>query len=120
LALPRVLLIDDSETVIAYERAALSGHYAVSAASDGVTGLAAIRSQLPDVVVLDLSMPRMDGEAVLEAMIADPQLRHIPVIIVSSEEERARACLRAGAVAFLHKPMSASDLLAAVDKASRR
>src|SRR5579863_6021852 len=102
--MPRVLLVDDSETALAYGRAALSERYAISVATDGVEGLAAIRSQRPAAVVLDLSMPRMDGEEVLAAMLADPELRRIPVIVLSAEADRAQACLRAGAVAVLPKP----------------
>jgi CheY-like chemotaxis protein len=116
VALPRVLLIDDSEAVLAYERAALSGHYTVAAAVDAAEGLREMRSSRPDVVVLDLSMPRMDGDELLEVMWADPQLREVPVLVVSAEEARGQACVRAGAAAYLPKPVSAPDLLAAVNR----
>jgi CheY-like chemotaxis protein/chemotaxis signal transduction protein len=112
-----VLLIDDSEAVLAYERSALSGHYAVAVASDGAEGLEAMRASPPDVVVLDLSMPNMDGDELLEVMWADPTLRAIPVVIVSSEETRGHACVRAGAAGFLPKPVTGNDLLAAVNRA---
>jgi purine-binding chemotaxis protein CheW len=112
-----VLLIDDSEAVLAYERAALAGHYTIGVAADGIAGLAEMRAAPPAVVVLDLSMPRMDGDEVLEIMLADPELREIPVVVVSSEESRGHACVRAGALEFLPKPVSAAELLAAVNRA---
>ncbi|MGH7271555.1 MAG: chemotaxis protein CheW [Polyangiaceae bacterium] len=114
---PRVLLVDDSEAVLAYERAALSQHYAIDVATDGIEGLSAARALSPAVVVLDLSMPRMDGDDVLATLKGDPLLRDIPVVVVSSEETRGRACLTRGAAAFLPKPVRAPDLLAAVNRA---
>jgi len=108
----RVLLVDDSEAVLAFETAALSGHFSVRTALQGRDALAKVDIETPDLVVLDLSMPVMNGEEVLSHLTSDPRLRTIPVLIVSSESERARACLARGARAFLPKPIRADDLLA--------
>jgi CheY-like chemotaxis protein len=116
VSLPHLLLVDDSEAVLAFERAALSGHYAVSTALTGREALAKVRQLAPAAVLLDLSMPEMDGDEVLVQLQADPELRRIPVIIVSSETRRAEACLRGGAKAFLAKPVRAPDLLPLVEK----
>jgi CheY-like chemotaxis protein len=70
----------------------------------------------PAAVLLDLSMPEMDGDEVLAQMQNDAQLASIPVIIVSSEKQRAEACLKGGARAFLAKPIRAQDLLPLVGK----
>jgi CheY-like chemotaxis protein len=110
------LLVDDSEAVLAFERAALSGHYAISTASTGGEALALVSQVDPAAILLDLSMPEMDGDEVLARLQDDPQLRHIPVIIVSSETQRAEACLRAGAKAFLAKPIRAQDLLPLLER----
>ena len=113
---PLVLLVDDSEAVLAYERAALSGHYSIRTATDGAMALADMRAHPPALVLLDLSMPVMDGDEVLAAMRADAALASVPVVIVSSEITRGRACLDAGAAAFAPKPIRGDELLALVNR----
>jgi chemotaxis signal transduction protein len=68
----------------------------------------------PDVVLLDLSMPEMDGEQVLAHLKANPELEPIPVVIISSERARAEACLARGAAAHLVKPVRAEELVTVV------
>ena len=116
MSLPHLLLVDDSEAVLAFEKAALSGHYAISTAMTGKEALAKIPQLDPAAILLDLSMPEMDGDEVLARLQADAQLKRIPVIIVSSEKQRAEGCLRAGAKAFLAKPVRAPDLLPLVER----
>jgi CheY-like chemotaxis protein len=116
VSLSHLLLVDDSEAVLAFEKAALSGHYQVSTALNGRDALLKLTQLKPAAVLLDLSMPEMDGDEVLARMRGDPQLARIPVIIVSSEKQRAEACLRGGARAFLAKPVRAQDLLPLVDR----
>jgi CheY-like chemotaxis protein len=111
VSLPHLLLVDDSESVLAFEKAALAGHYVVSTAVNGREALTKVAQLRPAAVLLDLSMPEMDGDEVLAQMQQDPQLAVIPVIIVSSEKGRAEACLKGGARAFLAKPIRAQDLL---------
>lgn len=111
MSLPHLLLVDDSEAVLAFERAALSGHYVVSTATNGRDALAKMDAIRPAAVLLDLSMPEMDGDEVLAQMQRDADLRIIPVIVISSEKARAEACLRNGAKAYLPKPIKAQDLL---------
>jgi CheY-like chemotaxis protein/chemotaxis signal transduction protein len=117
VSLPQLLLVDDSEAVLAFGRAALSGHYQISTAMSGVDALQRMQKMKPAAVLLDLSMPQMDGDEVLAQMQKVPELRRIPVVILSSETKRAQACLRAGAAAFVAKPARAADLLAAIGKA---
>jgi CheY-like chemotaxis protein len=116
VSLPSLLLVDDSEAVLAFERAALSGHYALSTATNGREALQKIAQLKPAAVLLDLSMPQMDGDEVLEELQRDDELRGIPVIIVSSERRRAEECLRRGARAFLPKPIRAKELLPLVSR----
>jgi len=114
MSLPNLLLVDDSDAILAFERAALLGHYTTAVAHNGQEALACIRELKPAAVILDLSMPVMDGEQVLARLQADPELARIPVVIVSSERERAQACLDAGARAFVAKPIRAEDLRATI------
>jgi len=116
MSLARVLIIDDSEAVLAYGRAVLGGRYSVATARNGVEGLERARSIRPNAILLDLSMPEMDGEQVLEALRRDPELSAIPVIVVSSERERAERCVGLGAAAVLHKPAATDQLLRTLDR----
>ena len=113
-----VLIVDDSAAVVAFESAALSGHYPIATASNGREALEKLSQLdlLPCAVLLDLSMPEMDGDEVLRRMQLDPRLRKIPVIVVSSETRRAGECLQLGARAFLPKPVRAPDLLPLLER----
>lgn len=111
---PQVLVVDDSEAILAFMRAVLSATYAVSTARNGREGLDLCKRLVPDLVLLDLSMPGLDGEAVLAQLAASAELSAIPVIIVSSEQARAEACVARGAAACLIKPVRADELLALV------
>ena len=116
MSLPHLLLVDDSEAVLAFEKAALTGHYAISTALTGREALAKVPQIDPAAILLDLSMPEMDGDEVLAHLQDDPHHRRIPVIIISSEKLRAEACLRNGAKAFLPKPIRAQELLPLVER----
>ena len=116
MALPRVLIVDDSEAVLAYGRAVLGGRYGVITASNGLEGLERARTIRPDAIILDLSMPEMDGEQVLAELAKDAELSAIPVIVASSERERAERCFSLGASAILHKPAAIEELVRTLDR----
>jgi len=120
VSLPHLLLVDDSEAILAFERAALSSHYAISTATTGMEALEKVRQVRPAAVLLDLSMPEVDGGEVLGRLQADPELRSIPVIVVSSEKHRREECLGAGAAAFLAKPIRAAELAGLVGQVLAR
>ena len=86
--------------------------YDVQVETDGRAGLAAIRSEPPNLVLLDLRLPGFDGWQILSALQADPSLRRIPVLVLTASadtvtEQRARD---SGAVDVLAIPISASEL----------
>jgi CheY-like chemotaxis protein len=114
VSLPHLLVVDDSEAILAYEAAALSSSYTLSTASNGIEALDKLGEIRPAAVLLDLSMPQMSGDELLVRMQADPGLRSIPVIVVSSEKRRGEASLKRGARAFLPKPIRAPELRALV------
>ncbi len=116
MTLPRLLLVDDSEAILAFERAALAPHHSVTTAANGRLALERLREERFDAVVLDLSMPEMDGEEVLSRMRADASLVDVPVVVVSSEVSRGEAMLKRGAAAFLAKPIQADALVALVGR----
>jgi CheY-like chemotaxis protein len=111
MSLPHLLLVDDSEAVLAFEKAALAGHYAVSTASNGRAALEELSRADYDAVLLDLSMPEMPGDEVLLTMQRDERLRRVPVVIITSETQRQGELMRKGARAFLGKPIRAQELL---------
>src|SRR5262245_28854997 len=87
--------------------------YAVVEARDGVEAIERAREHHPDLVVLDLMLPRLTGERVCEVLRADPQMRGVPILMLSArvgDSERLRA-LASGADAFLSKPYETAHLL---------
>lgn len=102
---PRVLVVDDSEAVLAYARAFLSAAYTVATASDGLEALDQLAQAVPAVVLLDLSMPRLGGDEVVARMRADVRWQHVPIIIISSEADRARKLVGLGDTSYLPKPL---------------
>ncbi len=116
MSLPHLLLVDDSAAVLAYCSAALASGYVLSTASNGRQALERLEETIPALMLLDLSMPEMSGDEVLEHMRADPRLRDIPVLVVSSEVARAQACLKKGATAFMAKPVKADALRVEVER----
>jgi len=82
---PKVLIVDDENHVIAYLSALLQDNgYTTVSAGDGVEGLQVARSERPDLVALDISMPKKSGVRMYRDMREDPELRHIPVVIVTA------------------------------------
>jgi CheY-like chemotaxis protein len=114
----RVLVIDDEPAIAEVLRMLLEfrGHE-VFVANDGSRGYATAQRQTPDVIVLDLMMPVMDGFTTLEALRSDERTRTIPVVMLSalgSDEVRHR-CHDLGIRAILQKPYKPEDLLRAVE-----
>lgn len=113
----RILVVDDEPGIVDIARANLEGYgYSVISAYDGGEALTKIKEEKPDLVVLDILMPEMDGWDVLERMESDPDLAGIPVIMLTarvSDEDVLRG-LETGAVEYMTKPFYPQDLVAAV------
>ncbi len=116
MSLPHLLLVDDSDAVLAFETKVLEGRYALSTARNGIEALEKIPQLRPQAVLLDLSMPDLGGKEVLVALRGDPAFHHLPVLIVTSEAHREAELMAAGATAFLPKPLRQDALLSAVDR----
>lgn len=109
-----ILVIDDERFNLVVLRLMLErAGYQVLTARDGLAALTIIGDQIPDVIILDLLMPRLDGLNTLGAIAEDSRLRGIPVVVVSSvdDDETVAASLRAGAVAHLAKPVDMAQLV---------
>ncbi|HWZ21065.1 MAG TPA: response regulator, partial [Cytophagaceae bacterium] len=84
-------------------------------ASQGNTGLSYARQHKPDAILLDMKLPVMDGEDVLKILKNDPELRHIPVQVISGYDKRKEG-MELGAFDFMQKPISSDDLKITFDK----
>ncbi len=114
--LAKVLVIDDDETSRTLSKRILSKRgYSVITADNGVTGIEQAREQQPDIIVLDILMPGMDGWQVLEQLKKIPETTDIPIIMQSMLSERELG-LSLGADEYLTKPIDKSNLPNAVRK----
>jgi len=119
-----ILVADDNAEVRAYVRAHLERRYRVIEAADGHEALDVARRALPDLVVSDVMMPRMDGFDLCRALKSDPETDYIPVVLLTaraSSESRIEG-LQEGADDYLTKPFNVRELEVRVDNliASRR
>ena len=115
-----VLVVDDEALIaMALEAALEDAGYGVATAANGRQGLERLaEAPRPDLVLLDMMMPVMNGPAMLAAMAADPELQGIPVVVLSSlPEEVIRARVGEGVAAILLKPCTAEQVLEAIARA---
>jgi two-component system response regulator ChvI len=116
----RITLVDDDENIVASVSLALESHgHEVKAYFDGASGLAAIEADAPDLVILDVKMPRLDGMEVLRRIRAGAE---IPVIMLTSKDDEIDEILgfNLGADDYIHKPFSQRLLLERVKAVLRR
>ena len=114
---PLVLIVDDDPLLLSLVRHKLTARgYTVATASDGGTGLESARNLKPDLIVLDVMMPVLDGRAVLQQIREDPALSDVPVVMLTARarEEDIVDLLRVGASDYLAKPFSPEELTARI------
>ncbi|MGC4121262.1 MAG: response regulator [Myxococcales bacterium] len=115
-----ILLVDDSRVVREVLKVYLIRRdVEMVEAGDGVEALALLqRGSLPDIVIADLRMPRLDGAGLCRALRSQARTRHLPVIILSSSltPESEDACRQAGAAEVLSKPVEPKRLLEAIER----
>ena len=105
-----VLIVDDTETNVDILVDTLGEDYDIAVAMDGESALEAVEEELPDLILLDIMMPDMDGYEVCKRLKDNPKTADIPVIFLSAltEADEKQKGLKLGAVDFLTKPFNPS------------
>ena len=110
----KILLVDDEKPIHSYLQRKLSKlGYTVFVAEDGEEALSKVFSDLPDIILLDIKIPKIDGIEVCRKIKSDERTKAIPVLILSAkaQSEEIREGLEAGANKYLTKPISFPDIL---------
>lgn len=108
----RVLVVEDSAVIRRLIEVCLRpANLEVFMREDGPSGLAAAREEAPDLLVLDIGLPEMDGWQVLDHLRSEPETRALPVLVLTAhaEEESRRRADEGGADAFVTKPFQPND-----------
>jgi chemosensory pili system protein ChpA (sensor histidine kinase/response regulator) len=116
---PLVMVVDDSITMRKVTSRVLDNHsIEVMAAQDGVDAIEQLHDRVPDLMLLDIEMPRMDGYELLEHVRADSRLRHVPVIMITSRagQKHRKKARAAGANDYLTKPYQETELVEKVSE----
>ena len=115
----KILIVDDRPEVVELVRVTLEGEdYEIVDASDGKEALKKVRLEKPDLVLLDVVMPKMNGFEVCRKLKKDPQTKEIPIIMLTAkaqkvDKEKGR---EVGASDYITKPFSPSALLTKIEK----
>ena len=113
----RILIVDDSPTSVMWQRAMLQLEaYDTLTATDGAEGVRIALQEQPDLILLDVSMPNMNGFEACRALRAAPETMEIPILMVTthSEMENVLAGFEAGCNEYLNKPLEKSEYLTKV------
>ena len=114
--LPRkkVLIVDDSQTVLLMEKMILTkGPYDLVVARDGAEAVVKAEEERPDVILMDIVMPRMNGIEACRAIRSNDATRHIPIIMVTTrgEPHNVQRGFESGCSDYITKPFNANELL---------
>ena len=116
----KILVIDDDDDFRDLARMIFEDHgIDMAEAEDGETGLEMIAANKPDLVLLDILLPNMDGQEVLKRLKENPATKEIPVVVCSTtfhEEARVRRTKQMGAADYIRKPIPADQLAKRVEK----
>ena len=110
----RILIVEDEESLLKLESILLSSKgYRVTGVMDGKSALAEVQSNKPDLVILDIMLPEMDGFEVCMQIKTNPETRHIPVVMLTAKktiQDQARG-QEVGCDAYITKPFKSSKVL---------
>jgi signal transduction histidine kinase len=114
----KVLVVDDNPEILSFTKGLLSKDHAVFVASNGEDGLALAQTELPDVIITDTRMPKLDGTGLIRALRADPRLAQVPTIILTARNQVAdrEAARESGADMVMDKPFNPRELRTAIQE----
>ena len=113
----KILLIDDEPDILQILRSRLAANgYAIVTAGDGEEGLRVARQERPDLIIVDIMMPRKDGFSFVVDAKSDEILRDIPVVVLTAKEMMANLLKMEGVRDYIVKPFESEQLLATVRK----
>ncbi len=113
-----VLVVDDEKVVLDMVSEALEDKFSVSAVNDGQKAFSVLERIRPDVILLDLKMPGMDGYDVIQRLKTNQEYKDIPVIFLTAvtDEYTETKCFEAGAEDYICKPFTANALTARIER----
>lgn len=115
--MPVILLVDDMKNFLDLERSFLRRTTSsIHTVSTGVEAIKAAREKRPDLIMLDIAMPEMNGIEACRILKNDPQTAHIPIIMVTVMAGRREECRRAGCDHFMEKPIAEDEFLGMVQR----
>ena len=114
--LATVLICDDEPSLRELIRVSLDGPYSFAEADDGEKSLEIVRRLRPDVIILDMMMPRLSGLEVLSEIRGDRGLAETPVIVLTAQPSTKDEALRCGADIVMVKPFEPEEITAAVEE----
>ena len=115
----KILVVEDDPSISSLlERALSSSGHSVHLAGDGVAGFEKCNEVQPDIAVLDVNLPKLDGLSLAKQMKAKDNLKHIPIIFLTAQDRPKDmiAGIQAGAKHYLTKPFKLEDLLSKIKK----
>jgi DNA-binding response OmpR family regulator len=119
MRVPVVLIVDDDPLLIAFVQHKLTSRgYSVTTAADGVAGMECAKALRPDIIVLDLMMPVLDGRSFIQRLREETSLADVPVLMLTARgrEEDIVDLLKLGASDYLVKPFSPEELAARIGR----
>ena len=117
--MPRILIVDDSPSQLMGIRRIVEklGHEALTA-EDGAAGVELAKKELPDLILMDVVMPNLNGFQATRSITREPTTKHIPVILVTTKDQETDRMwgMRQGARAYLTKPFSEDELARMIEE----
>lgn len=113
-----IMIVDDDKLNLVTARGILKDKFEVSVANSGKLALTLLERTIPDLLLLDIKMPEMDGLEVMDRMQAHPLWRSIPIIFLTADNHASKEaeCLRRGALDFIHKPFEVEIMIARINR----
>jgi len=115
----RILIVDDSPSqLLGIQRIVEKLGHQILTATDGAAGVEAARAELPDLVLMDVVMPNLNGFQATRTLARDAATRHIPVVLVTTKDQDTDRMwgMRQGAKAYITKPFSEDELAEVIER----